>query len=110
MGRWLYLVYCNSADPTREAELNKWYDNVHLPDVLTTPGFRRAWRYENTAPAPGEGKFVAAYDIESDDIDATMAALRQNITRWHEQGHHSSLLKVTGRGLYRLLTPETKAK
>lgn len=105
MARWLYLVHSNSRDPSREAEFNEWYDRVHVPDVLGTPGFLRAWRYENPAPGPGEGKFVAAYDIECEDIEVALAALRQNIARWHEQGRHSPLLQVTGRGLYRLITP-----
>ncbi len=111
MARWLYMIHSNCADPARETEFNQWYDQVHIPDVLTTPGFLRAWRFENHKPGPGEGKFVAAYEIESDDIDSTLAVLMADVAQRRAQGRSSPLLKVTGRNLYRLTSPaQSRAK
>jgi len=53
MERWLFTVENNCRDTAREKELNDWYDTIHLPDILETPGFVRATRYENTNPAEG---------------------------------------------------------
>lgn len=71
MQRWITLFEAN-CDPNREAEFNDWYDNVHVPDVLATPGYRRARRYVNREFRDGRGKYLAAYDIETDDIAKTM--------------------------------------
>ena len=49
MGTWIVLVEASCADPAREDEFNEWYNQVHLPDVLETPGIVKALRYENIA-------------------------------------------------------------
>lgn len=90
-----------AADAARESEFNKWYDKTHLPDVLETPGFIRATRYENTEPAEGEAKFFATYEIETDDIDGAMKALNDNMARKRAEGRFSKLLMRVSRGLYR---------
>ncbi len=71
MQRWVNLFEAN-ADPAREAEFNDWYDNIHVPDILETPGFLRARRYEQREARDGRGKYLAVYDIDSDDIEATI--------------------------------------
>ncbi len=38
MERWLLVVETNCTDPSREKEFHQWYDNTHIPDLLTTPG------------------------------------------------------------------------
>ena len=72
MAKWLLVVETNSADAAREAEFNAWYDKIHLPDVLETPSFIKATRYEDTKPLEGKAKFLATYEIEADDIDEAM--------------------------------------
>ena len=44
MARWVNLVETNFGDPLREKEFNEWYDRMHLPDILETPGFVAARR------------------------------------------------------------------
>jgi hypothetical protein len=108
MARYILKVRTNCSDPEKEVEYNDWYNNVHLPDVLETPGVVRATRYENTNPAEGEAKFVAIYEIETDDIDAFMNALNENIQKKREAGRMNALLVRTHRGLYKrtyTLTP-----
>jgi hypothetical protein len=108
MARYILEVRTNCSDPGREAEYNDWYNNVHLPDVLETPGVVRATRYENTDPAEGEAKFVAIYEIETDDIDAFMNVLNENIQKKREAGRMNDLLVRMHRGLYKqtyTLTP-----
>ena len=38
------LIVTVEVDPSIEAEWNRWYDTVHLPDALACPGFRRGRR------------------------------------------------------------------
>jgi len=104
MAKWLLVVETNSADPAREAEFNKWYDKTHLPDVLETPGFVRATRYENTQPAEGKAKFFATYEVEADDIGGAMKALNDNMAKKRAEGRFSELLVLVSRGVYRQIS------
>ena len=104
MAKWLFVVETNCNDPAREAEFNEWYDKTHLPDVLETPGFLRADRYEDTEPAEGKAKFFATYEIESDDIDKTMKTLRENLEKKREAGRFSELLTVVSRRVYKQIS------
>ncbi len=104
MAKWLLVVESNCADAAREAEFNEWYDKTHLPDVLETPGFIRATRYENTEPAEGKAKFLAAYEIETNDIDRFMKKHNDNVARKRAAGRFSELLVIVSRGLYRQIS------
>ena len=104
MEKWLFVVETNCADTAREAEFKEWYDKTHIPDILETPGFIRATRYENTEPSEGEGKFLATYEIETDDIDAFMKTHRENMDRKMAEGRFSELLVVVSRGFYKQLS------
>ena len=64
----LLFVFTNCTDPQREDEFNKWYDSIHIPDLLELPGVTGAERYRNLRP--GEGgqflpKYLAIYEIDS---------------------------------------------
>jgi hypothetical protein len=39
------LIVTAEVDEAVEAEWNRWYDTVHLPDALRCPGVRRGRRY-----------------------------------------------------------------
>ena len=87
MAKATVLVFTNCADPAREKEFNEWYDNTHVPDVLETPGFVGCTRYEMIGdPGPGQGKFMAVYEVESDDLPSTMAGLQQRVAQLAAQG------------------------
>ena len=101
MAKFLFVVETNCADAAREAEFNEWYDKIHLPDVLETPGYIKATRYENTEPSEGKGKFLATYEIETDDIDETMATLYKNLDKKRVEGRFSELLVRVSRTIYR---------
>jgi hypothetical protein len=104
MTKWLFVVETNCADAAREVEFNEWYDKTHLPDVLETPGFIRATRYENTEPSEGEAKFLATYEIETADINSFMEAHTDNMARKKAEGRFSELLILGVRGWYRQIS------
>lgn len=95
MAKTTVLVFTNCADPAREKEFNEWYDNTHVPDVLETPGFVSCTRYELIGdPGPGQGKFLAVYEVESDDLESTMAGLQQRVAQLAAQGRMIDCLRV----------------
>lgn len=76
MTKYKLLVLTNCVAGT-DAEFNRWYDEVHIPEVLEVPGFTGAWRGP-VAPLTAEGathRYCAVYDLESDDLGATLAEL-----------------------------------
>jgi hypothetical protein len=110
MERWLLTVESNCCDPSREDEFNDWYDNIHLPDILETPGFVSAVRYENTSPAEGQGKFLAMYEIETDDLARTLAEFDEIVNKRAKQGRMSDLGIAVGGGLYRQVSAPVKRR
>jgi len=101
MDKWILYVGTNCAEAGKEQEFCDWYDNIHLPDVLETPGFIRATRYENPEAKDGEARYIAIYEIATDDIDAFMKLNQQNLAKKQEAGRFTPLLKIVNRGLYR---------
>lgn len=79
MVKAVMLVHTNPADGSREDEFNDWYDNVHIPEVLLIDGFVAATRYRlsETQLVDGQAghRYLAVYEIESDDLAATTKAL-----------------------------------
>lgn len=73
MAKYLFVVLTNAADG-RDAEFNDWYDNQHIGDVLKVPGFVSAQRF-NIATQPAPYAYLTLYEIETDDLAATQAAL-----------------------------------
>jgi hypothetical protein len=65
----LLVVPTNCTDPPREKEFNDWYLYTHFHDLLETPGLVQAHRYRSLNPKPDdrEAKYMALYEIDSDD-------------------------------------------
>lgn len=62
------LITTVDIDPEGEVEFNEWYNEIHLPQVLSCPGFIRATRYRASY---GEPKYVAIYELETPDALAS---------------------------------------
>ena len=108
MTKWVLVITTNCTDAAREAEFNEWYDKVHLPDILETPGFIKATRYENIESLEGEAKFLAIYDIETDDIGEVMKAHSDNMGRKRAEGRFRELLVRVSRGVYKQISSLSK--
>lgn len=101
MGKFLLVVESNCKDPACEKEFNDWYNQIHIPDIMSTGYIDKATRYElTTAPSEGRGRYLAVYEIESDNIDATMSEFRAKMDVI-AKGRMSNLMKATSRGVYR---------
>ena len=58
------LLTMTEPPPAMEEEFNAWYDTEHLPERLAITGFRSARRWVAEV-APGEGKYLATYELDS---------------------------------------------
>ena len=110
MGKWLLVMETDCNNPSQEKEFNDWYENTHLPDVLSVPGIKRATRYEIGNPVEGRGKFMALYEIETEDALQTLVELSEGMTRWTEQGRVSELVNILSVNLYRQITAPVESK
>ena len=103
MAKALLLVMTNAKDAEQEADFNEWYDNVHLADVLQTPGITKAARYELAGrPKEGRGKYLALYEIEADDPRSIMDKLNETLERRKAEGSliEHPALEVANFGIY----------
>lgn len=71
------LVALTTPLPGKEAEFNDWYQNTHLPEILSVAGFVGAQRFQLVAKMMGadENQYLAIYDAEVDDPGALMAGI-----------------------------------
>ena len=65
-----------------EDEFNRWYNEEHIGERLSIPGFLSAARYESDSP--GAPKHLAMYEVENIDVMTSDAYLsvRANATEW----------------------------
>ena len=93
MPKYLFIAQSDCADKAREKEFCEWYDDVHVPDILVTPGIVEAARYENLDPDGNKRpKYLVIYEIETDDIDAFNDALGQTIKKVDAAGRVTDML------------------
>ena len=83
MAQRTILVTSVDVTPGAEDEFNRWYNEVHLPEILACPGFRSSTRFECTA---GEPRYIAIYELDDESALTTpeMAAVRG----WGDQFPH----------------------
>jgi hypothetical protein len=67
----------------KEAEFNAWYDQEHIPDMLSVPGFEAAQRLVTVqagTPTSTLPPYLAIYDVATRDLDATNAEVKRRMT------------------------------
>ena len=102
MEKWVLVVHSNCSDPAREDEFNDWYNNIHLPDLMENTDFVRASRFVNPDSSAWEsGKYLAIYEIETEDISQTSAAMEKRRAELKAQGRTSELSVLVSGSMYR---------
>ena len=71
MTRWVIAIEANLDDESKEDALNTWYEQIHVPDALEF-GCLSVTRLRNREPAEGRGRFVALYEVDTDDVDQSI--------------------------------------
>ena len=83
------LEYVDCTDQSREYEFNRWYNKIHIPDLMQTPGILNVYRYWNTGIVNAIGhpdinkekktraRYLTLYRINSDDPWGLMQKVTQ---------------------------------
>jgi hypothetical protein len=82
MAKYTFVVMSNPTTPAQEAEYNEWYNKVHIADVLNVPGFVAAQRFKLAETQFADGpahRYLALYEIETDDIKGSFNELQKRI-------------------------------
>lgn len=88
MQKWIELGEWTCADSSREKELNDFFDRIHVPNVLKSPGYVAATRYTIKEPTNGRGRYLTVWELETDDINKTMAVRRELRKKEDERGEY----------------------
>ena len=92
MARYLLFGFSDCKDESREEEFNEWYDNMHVPDMLEVEGMIKATRWMSAEDKPGQKrKYLAMYELETDDIKKFDDKVRERGMKTLEQGRFSDL-------------------
>ena len=60
------LIVMSTVDRLVEADWNRWYNEVHLPEIAECPGFKSAQRYVSEG-GDGERSYIAIYELDGPD-------------------------------------------
>lgn len=96
---WLYIVHTDIPDDIVD-EYNEWYDQEHLPRLVTVPGVIRARRYTAVA---GNPRYLTAYELTDKDAFESPEGLKARKTPWTAKMR--SLFHNTRRRMCRLVLP-----
>jgi hypothetical protein len=73
MAKSMFMAWASPVDDASDTEFNAWYDGTHIPAITAV------YRYR-VADVPGVGassahRYVAVYEMDTDDVAGAMAAL-----------------------------------
>jgi len=71
------LVIFSEPTEGQEEEYNRWYDAVHLPEVLSIPGFVSAQRFKLHSEMIGKlpHKYLSIYEVDCEDPQQVLNGL-----------------------------------
>lgn len=76
MARYKFVVMSDPVEG-REDEYNDWYNNIHLHDIVSVPGFVAAQRFRLEKSVGGHiaNRYLTIYEMDCDDPEASFDAL-----------------------------------
>ena len=90
-------VLCN--DPTREAEWDAWYDEQHVPDMLSCGAFAAISRWKRAPGLRAGANFLTLYDVATDSVDEAVErsakTLAEVVAAGRKHETHTGALTVT---------------
>jgi hypothetical protein len=104
-GTGLLMVWCD-VPADKEPEFNRWYNEEHIAERLSVPGFLSAARYEAVKGGP---KHLAVYELESADVmqSAAYKKVSQNPTPWTQKIGPNAVATTFIRNVYTMIHPKT---
>ena len=104
-GTGLLMVWAD-VPADKEDEFNRWYNEEHLAERLSIPGFLSGARYEAVKGGP---KHLASYELESPAVLESAAYMRVQAapTPWTKRCGPQAIATNYIRNVYTLIHPKT---
>jgi hypothetical protein len=102
-GTALLVVFAN-IDTEHDADFNAWYNEEHIPERLSAPGFLDGALYQAVKGGP---RYVAIYELESAEAMQTPEYLHmsENPTDWTKRISPTVIGRGTVRNVYTQISP-----
>ncbi|HYS92082.1 MAG TPA: hypothetical protein VEL48_01525, partial [Candidatus Acidoferrales bacterium] len=102
-GAGLLMVWADVPADT-EAEFNRWYNEEHVAERMSVPGFLNAARYEAVKGGP---KHLAVYELESPAVldSAAYKKVQANPTPWTKRCSPEVIGTTFIRNVYTMIHP-----
>ena len=102
-GKGLLMIWVD-VPKDKEDELNHWYNEEHLAQILSMPGVLNAARYEAVMSGP---KHLACYELESPDVFQSdeYRQMQKNPTDLTKQLSLQTIATTFIRGIYEVIHP-----
>lgn len=87
----LICFFGDCSEPSRDAEFNRWYNEVHIPDVLEPGIFTACTRFEHRTAGAADlaPQYLAVYETERTDPWQALQEIRPYVGELREQGRIS---------------------
>lgn len=104
-GTGLLMVWAD-VPADKEDEFNRWYNEEHLAERLSIPGFLSAARYEAVKNGP---KHLACYELESTAVldSAAYKRVLAHPTPWTKRAGPEAVATTFIRNVYAMIHPAT---
>ena len=84
--RGILVVLTNCKDEARHQEFNRWYEDIHIPDILGTGAYHAAYRYESVELSAINAQYLAVYETANPDLAAAQAEIARVRPDWQRRG------------------------
>ena len=103
-GAGMLMVWCD-VPADKEADFNRWYNEEHLAERLSVPGFLSAARYEAVKGGP---KHLAVYELENAAVMESEAykKVSNNPTPWTKRSGPQAIATNFIRNVYSMIHPK----
>jgi hypothetical protein len=103
-GAGLLMVWCD-VPADKEPDFNRWYNEEHLAERLSIPGFLSAARYEAVKGGP---KHLAVYELENAAVMQSEAykKVSGNPTPWTKRSGPQAVATTFIRNIYSMISPK----
>ena len=75
------LVMTDCVDPDSEADFNKWYDEVHVHEVMAHRQHSGCARYAAINPKPWQAKYLVVYENPNDDAGQSRGPIPPTLSK-----------------------------
>jgi hypothetical protein len=95
------LTLTRCTDQAHEGEFNRWYDTIHLPDILGSGIATHGTRFADSDHKSGNPPHLALYELPGTDLERINQAFADEVRRLHERGRMFPHLQIARRSMWR---------